>query len=138
MGANARSRAPWLQLPPPGLGPLRSRHVSRGSSSRLLAQGSSGAATCLVAPTPASRLRAAPEPPRVSWLQLPLLGSEQLRSHHVSHEGSTGCEQLKKTNTPSDATIMISIGAHAYLPRRYVTRAALRACKTCSRRRIKY
>jgi hypothetical protein len=57
----------WLQLPPPNSGQLQSRHVSRGSSSRLLAQGSSGAATCPVAPAPASWLRAAPEPPRVPW-----------------------------------------------------------------------
>jgi hypothetical protein len=35
---------PWRQLPPPGIVQLQSYHVSRGSSSRLLAQGSSGAA----------------------------------------------------------------------------------------------
>jgi hypothetical protein len=45
---------PWLQLPPVGLGQLRSCHMSRGSSSRLLARGSSGAITCLVALDPAS------------------------------------------------------------------------------------
>jgi hypothetical protein len=38
------SRVVWLQLPPPGSGQLRGRHVSRGS--RLSAQGSSEAATC--------------------------------------------------------------------------------------------
>jgi hypothetical protein len=37
---------PWLQPPPPSSGQLRSCHMSRGSSSCLLAQCSSGAATC--------------------------------------------------------------------------------------------
>jgi hypothetical protein len=37
---------PWLQLPPSDSWQLRSRHGSHGSSSRLLSQGSSGAATC--------------------------------------------------------------------------------------------
>jgi hypothetical protein len=37
---------PWLQLPPLGLGQLKNRHMSRGSNSRLLAQGNSGAAMC--------------------------------------------------------------------------------------------
>jgi hypothetical protein len=37
---------PWRQLPPCDTGQLRSRHVSHGSSSSLLAQGSSGATTC--------------------------------------------------------------------------------------------
>jgi hypothetical protein len=46
-------------------GQLQNRHVSRGSSSRLPTQYSSRAATCLMAPTPTSWLRAAPEPPRV-------------------------------------------------------------------------
>jgi hypothetical protein len=55
--------APWHQLPPLGSGQLRCRHVSDGSSSRLLAQGSAGAAMCPMAPTPASQLRAAPGPP---------------------------------------------------------------------------
>jgi hypothetical protein len=36
----------WSQLPPPDIGRIRSRHMSRGSSSHILAQGSSGAATC--------------------------------------------------------------------------------------------
>jgi hypothetical protein len=68
---------------------LTRAHVSRGSSSHLLAQGSSGAATCPVAPAPASWLRAALEPPRVSWLQLlpPSLG--QLQSHIVSYGSSS-------------------------------------------------
>jgi hypothetical protein len=39
-------RVPWLQLPPLGSRQPWSRHVSCGSSSRLLVQGSSGAATC--------------------------------------------------------------------------------------------
>jgi hypothetical protein len=38
-------RVSWLQLPPPGSGHLQSRLVPRGSSSRLSAQGSFGAAT---------------------------------------------------------------------------------------------
>jgi hypothetical protein len=98
MGAHARPRVPWLQLPPPGSGQLRSHHVSRGTSSRLPAQGSFGAVTCRMAPAPTSRLRAAPRPPRVPWL--PPLGSGQLRDRHVSHGGTTGWEPLKKPNTP--------------------------------------
>jgi hypothetical protein len=45
--------ATWLQLSPPSSGHLWSRHVSRGSSPHLQAQGSSGA-TSPVAPAPAS------------------------------------------------------------------------------------
>jgi hypothetical protein len=74
----------WPQLPSPGSVQLGCCHESRGGSSRLLAQGSSGAVTCPVTPAPTSCLRAASEPPRVPWLQLPPPGSGQLRSHHVS------------------------------------------------------
>jgi hypothetical protein len=45
-------------------------HVSRGTGSRLLAQGSSGVGTCPMASAPASWLKVAPELPRASWLQL--------------------------------------------------------------------
>jgi hypothetical protein len=55
-------------------GQLRNRHVSRGSSSCLPTQYSSRAATCLMAPTPTSRLRASPEPPRVPWGVLRAVG----------------------------------------------------------------
>jgi hypothetical protein len=55
--------------------------VSCGSSSCLLAQSSYGAATCPLALTPSSRLRAAPEPLRVPWC-------------------STGCGLLKQINIP--------------------------------------
>jgi hypothetical protein len=44
--ATGQPCVPRLQLPPPGSGSLQSHHVSRGSSSHLLAQGSSGDATC--------------------------------------------------------------------------------------------
>jgi hypothetical protein len=37
-------RVPWLRLPPPGSGELQSHHMPRGLGSRLLVQGSSGAA----------------------------------------------------------------------------------------------
>jgi hypothetical protein len=37
---------PWCQLPPPSTGQHQTRHMSRGSSSCLLAQGSSRAVTC--------------------------------------------------------------------------------------------
>jgi hypothetical protein len=82
----------------------------------------SGAATCPVASAPASRLKIALEPPRVPWLQLPPPGSGQLQSRHMSRD--------------SISRLMISIGARAYLPRCYVTRAvracdALNASKTC-------
>jgi hypothetical protein len=106
-------RVPWLQLLPPGSGQLRSHRVSRGSippplsseqlrshhvfrgySPRLLAQGSSEPATCPVAPAPTYWLRVAPKPPCVPWLQLPPLGSMQLRSCHVSRGGSMGCGLL--------------------------------------------
>jgi hypothetical protein len=53
------------QLPLPGPGQLRGRHVSCGPSSRCPAQGSLGAATCLTDPAPAARPEAAPRPPRV-------------------------------------------------------------------------
>jgi hypothetical protein len=86
------SRAPWLQPPPPGSGQLRSRHVPRGSSSRLLIKGSFRAARCPITlapdtwlrvalkppcalwPAPVSYLRVAPEPPHVPWGPLRAMG----------------------------------------------------------------
>jgi hypothetical protein len=86
-------RYPEYRVPPHASSKSRRRarralmraHVSRGSSSCLPAQGSSRATMCPVAPAPASRLRAAPMPPCVRWLQLPPLGSGQRRGRHVSH-----------------------------------------------------
>jgi hypothetical protein len=54
-----------LQLPLPSPGQLRGRHVPCGSSSRCPARGSSGAATCPAAPSPAARPGAGPGPSRV-------------------------------------------------------------------------
>jgi hypothetical protein len=53
---------PWPQLLSPGSGQLRCCHASRGASSRLLAQGSSRAATCPVALAPTSWLKVALKP----------------------------------------------------------------------------
>jgi hypothetical protein len=64
---------------------LTHAHVFCGSSSYLLAQGSSGTATCPMALAPASWPRAALQPPRVPWLQLWPPGSRQLQRRHVSH-----------------------------------------------------
>jgi hypothetical protein len=44
--ARVLPRVLWRQLPPPATGQLRSRHVSRDSSSCQLTQGSSGATMC--------------------------------------------------------------------------------------------
>jgi hypothetical protein len=55
----------WHQLPP-------------------LASAGSGAATCPVVSTPASRLGAAQVSPRVPWCQLPPPGLGQLGCHHAS------------------------------------------------------
>jgi hypothetical protein len=41
-------RVPWCQLLPPSTGQLWSRHMSCGSSSRLVTQGSSGATMCSI------------------------------------------------------------------------------------------
>jgi hypothetical protein len=89
-----------------------------GSSFRLLARGSSRAATCH-------------------------LGSN---THHLAH-GSSGAAtcpedrfcrlQANKQISPGVAAIMISIGAHSYLPRHYATRAAPHARKAYSRWPIK-
>jgi hypothetical protein len=103
----ALALASWLRAAP---------EPSRVPWLQLPPQDSSGAATCPVASAPASRLRIALEPPRVPWLQLPPPGSGQLQSRHMSRDSSS--------------RLMISIGARAYLPRRYVTRA-VRACKAC-------
>jgi hypothetical protein len=54
-------------------------------------RGSSGAATCPVAPAPAAQSGAAPRPPRVLWLQLPLPRLGQLRGHHVFCRLSSRC-----------------------------------------------
>jgi hypothetical protein len=63
--------------------------VFRGSSSRLLAQGSFETAMCLVALAPTSWFRAAPGLPCLLWLQLPPPGSGQLQSRHVSRGSSS-------------------------------------------------
>jgi hypothetical protein len=68
---------------------LGCRHTSRGASSRLLAQGSSDAATCPMAPSPESLLRAAQVLPHVPWCQLLPPGTRQLQSHHVSRGSSS-------------------------------------------------
>jgi hypothetical protein len=68
---------------------LGCRHTSRGASSRLLARGSSNAATCPMAPTPESRLGAAWVLPHVPWCQLLPPGTGQLSSHHVSRGSSS-------------------------------------------------
>jgi hypothetical protein len=57
---------------------LTCTHMSHGSSSCLLAQVSSKAVMCPMAPAPASWHRATLELPRVLWLQLPPPGSVQL------------------------------------------------------------
>jgi hypothetical protein len=51
------SRVPWLRLPHPGSGELRSCLVPHGPGSRLLDHGSSRAAMCLMAPAPTTRPR---------------------------------------------------------------------------------
>jgi hypothetical protein len=79
----APAPASWLRAVP------EPPHVSCGSGSQLLTQGSSRAAMCPMAPTLTSWLRAAPEPPHVTWLQLPPPGSKQLRSHRVSPGSSS-------------------------------------------------
>jgi hypothetical protein len=89
------SACPQPQHEPHSPGQLRGRHVSCGSSSRCLTRGRSGAATCPVAPAPAAQPGAAPRPPRVLRLQLPLPSLEQLRGHHVCLEGPTVYVLLK-------------------------------------------
>jgi hypothetical protein len=74
---------------------LRGRHVSCGPSSRCPARGSSGAATCPAAPTPAVQPGAAPGPPRVMRPQLPLPRPRQLRGRHVCPGGPTVAVLLK-------------------------------------------
>jgi hypothetical protein len=71
----------WCQPSPPLLGQLKSRHVSHGSSSRLLAHDSFGAIMYPMVPAPATWLRVAPEPPHLPW-------------------SSTGCGLLKQINIP--------------------------------------
>jgi hypothetical protein len=79
VGSGGHCRYPEDRVPPHASSKSRRRarralmraHVSRGSSSRLLTQGNSGATTCPAAPAPTSRLRAAPKPPHVLWLPLP-------------------------------------------------------------------
>jgi hypothetical protein len=55
------------------------------------ARGSSGAATCPAAPAPAAQPGAAPGPPRVQRLQLPLPSLGQLWGRHVSCASSSRC-----------------------------------------------
>jgi hypothetical protein len=93
-GPGGHCRYPEDRVPPHASSKSRRRvrwalmcaHVSRGSSSRLLAQGSSGTTTCPTAPAPTSRLRSTPELPCVLWLHLLPLGSGQLQGRHMSHD----------------------------------------------------
>jgi hypothetical protein len=63
--ALASSRVQWFQILPPCSRGLRRCYMSRGSGPRLPAREGSGAATCTMAPNPASLLGRAPTPPRV-------------------------------------------------------------------------
>jgi hypothetical protein len=71
---------PWLWLPSFGSWELQSHHMPRGLGSHLLAQGSSKAATCLMAPAPATK------PQGSSRTATCPLGSS---SHFLAH-GSSG------------------------------------------------
>jgi hypothetical protein len=100
-------------------GQLRSSRMSRGSSFRLLAQGSSRAATCPVAQALASWLRAAPELPRVPWLKLPPPGSGQLRSRRVSRDTSSHLlsqGSFRVTMCPMELYGLWAIGVNKYPP----------------------
>jgi hypothetical protein len=75
-----------------GAGRVSTRcHASCSSGPRLPVEVGFGAATCLAAPSPAAQPGAAPGPPRVLWLQLPLPSPGQLRGHHVSCGSSSHC-----------------------------------------------
>jgi hypothetical protein len=77
------------QLPLPGPGQLRGRHVSCDLSSRCPARGSSRAATCPAASAPAAQPGAAPGPLRILRPQLPLPSPGQLWGRHVCPGGPT-------------------------------------------------
>jgi hypothetical protein len=88
-------RVRQTQLPLPGPGQLRGRHVFCGPSSRCPARGSSGAATCPEAPAPTAQPGAALGPPCVLRPQLPLPSSGQLQGRHVCPGGPMVVELLK-------------------------------------------
>jgi hypothetical protein len=60
-------------------------------SMNRMTQGSSEAAMCHAAPAPAAQPGAAPGPPHVMRLQLPLPSPGQLRGRHVSYGSSSRC-----------------------------------------------
>jgi hypothetical protein len=66
-------------------------HVSCSSGPRLPAEVGFGAATCPAALAPTAQSKAAPGPPRVMRLQLPLPSPRQLRGRHVSCGSSSRC-----------------------------------------------
>jgi hypothetical protein len=70
-------------------GQLGCHHALRGTSSHLLTRGSSGAATCPMAPTPESQLGAARVLPCGPWRQLPPPDTWQLRSCHMSRDSGS-------------------------------------------------
>jgi hypothetical protein len=96
-GAPGSPRVLQLQLPLPSPGQLRGRHVSCVSSSRCPTRGSSGAATCPASPAPAVQPGAAPGPPRVLRLQLPLPIPGQLRGRHVPCGSSPGSKPSRRS-----------------------------------------
>jgi hypothetical protein len=85
---------------------------------------------------PASRLGAAPGPPRAPVA--PTLSPEQLRGRHVSpglQHPPSGSEQLRSCHVSRGWALQ---AASKYVPRHYATRAASHVRKACSRRPIKY
>jgi hypothetical protein len=90
--AQVPPRVPWRQLPPLGSRQLGCRHVSRGASSRLPAQGNSGAATC---PTALCKPRAIKvyEYSPVELLSLyPIRACAYLPRRHTTRLTSRACE----------------------------------------------
>jgi hypothetical protein len=90
---HALPRKLYLRTTPPWRGGLRSRHVSNGPEPHLLAELSSGAATCSSAPDLTSLPRWAPALPRVPWLRAlsPLCRHPEDRvSSHTSSKSRQG------------------------------------------------
>jgi hypothetical protein len=126
---------------------------SQDNDSRLLAGGSSGAATCPCGSDfrlPARDSSEAATCPPGSGSRFPARGSSVAATwhlgsstHHLAH-GSSGAAtcpedgfcrpQANKQIPPGDQAIMISIGART---QRYATRVAPHAHQACSRRPIK-
>jgi hypothetical protein len=94
--ARVLPRVPWSYLPPPDIGWIQSRHVSRGSNSRLMAQGSSGAATCPIELYGLWAIEVNKYPPVTLRSSSPIVTCTYLSRRHTTRPIPHACETCSR------------------------------------------